>query len=322
MNVNVKREVIRIRSDTWYDYVGIVKSFVWDDPVEVDDCLYLGNVSHCFFLNTLQKKQIRAVVNVTSQIPNYYQEEHPIEYFTIPIDDLNDVNIDFFLEASYRFINRFVGNGENVLVHCIFGRSRSVAVCLYYLMKRYGHTLDRAYEIIRSKKPIVNVNQSFVDQIKTALQVSPSDNPPLQSGAGPDTLPGAGADTLPGARADTLPGAGTDTLPGAGPVAIASSHVNGEEHPGQEDQQTEFPYVVQRPDEGDRLDQHVVPNVPADHQEKEDDRKGEECGDQESQEHRSQGLVAQLLRLEPLVGSSAHAAIDQFVDAVERKHSI
>lgn len=159
-------EVMRLRNDNWFDYFGIVKSFCWDNPIEVDPNLYLGNLSHSFFFNTLNGCRIRGIVNVTNESPNYYLGQD-IDYFNIHIGDLNNADITEFLEQSYEFINRHISKGENVLVHCVFGRSRSVAICVYYLMKKYNLSFDEAYRKIECKKYFVNINRSFVDQINT-----------------------------------------------------------------------------------------------------------------------------------------------------------
>ena len=160
------KEVSRLRSVTWMDYFGILKSFCWDNPIEIDQNLYLGNLSHSFFRNSLTGCRIKGIVNVTNDSPNYYPE-HDIDYFNINIGDLNDSNISEFLEQSYEFILKHASKGENVLVHCVFGRSRSVAICVYYLMKKYNLSFEEAYKKIEKKKYFININQSFADQINT-----------------------------------------------------------------------------------------------------------------------------------------------------------
>ena len=158
-------EVIRIRTDTWYDYLGIVKSFIWDDPIEIDEHLFLGNLTHCASLNCLYRNNIRGVVNVTNT-SNFYPYLKDIEYFNIPINDLNGINISKYLEEAYTFIDSLISQHDNVLVHCLFGRSRSVAICVYYLMKKYSLSFEQAYQKIENKKPFININQSFVEQLK------------------------------------------------------------------------------------------------------------------------------------------------------------
>ena len=157
-----KSEVKRLRTDNFYDMCGIVKSLIWDNPVEIDNGIYLGNIGHGFFYSTLDNFNIKGVVNVTGDIPNYYND---IEYFNIRIPDLNSASIIGDLEGCYDFINRTLESG-NVLIHCVFGRSRSVAVCVFYLMKKYGLSFEEAYSKIESQKNIINLNVKFAEEIK------------------------------------------------------------------------------------------------------------------------------------------------------------
>lgn len=157
------RHVNRLRTDTFSDYLSIIKSFVWDDPVEIDQGVYLGNISHSFFRNTLDSFNINAIVNVTGEVPNYYELDK--KYFTIRIEDLHGATIHDQLEASYQFICQQLYYG-NVLIHCKFGRSRSVAVCVYYLIRKYNLSFEEAYQRIQNLKPSVNLNIKFANEIK------------------------------------------------------------------------------------------------------------------------------------------------------------
>lgn len=161
--MTMQQKIHRLRDDTWTDYLYILKSLVWDSPVEIDKRLYLGNVSHAAFYNVLSANNIKAIVNVTEQTPNYYSN---IDYLNIPIKDHNSVNIKLFFDGSFNFIDTNIAKNNNVLVHCMYGRSRSVAICINFLIKKYGYTFEQAYQLIEKKKPCININKSFVDQIK------------------------------------------------------------------------------------------------------------------------------------------------------------
>jgi len=158
-----KPRVKRLRTDTFYDMFGVAKSFLWDNPVEIDHGCFLGNICHSFFNSTLDNFNIKAIVNVTGDAPNYYDPE--ITYFNIRIPDLNEATIINKLEDCYQFISNNLENGS-VLIHCVFGRSRSVAVCVFYLMKKYGLSFEEAYAKIEGQKAIINLNTTFANEIK------------------------------------------------------------------------------------------------------------------------------------------------------------
>lgn len=67
--------------------------------------------------------------------------------------------IEFFEEAKRK-------NGR-VFVHCVQGISRSCTIIMAYLMKVQGVNWEKGFEFMRSKRPIVNPNMSFIAQLVT-----------------------------------------------------------------------------------------------------------------------------------------------------------
>lgn len=53
----------------------------------------------------------------------------------------------------------------NVLVHCHMGISRSAAIILGYLMKTKQWTLEKSLWVLKVKRPIVNPNPGFMDNL-------------------------------------------------------------------------------------------------------------------------------------------------------------
>lgn len=54
----------------------------------------------------------------------------------------------------------------NVLIHCMMGVSRSASLVIWYLMTRGNLTLTEAYNLVKQKRPIINPNRGFVEQLK------------------------------------------------------------------------------------------------------------------------------------------------------------
>ncbi|AVL95041.1 specificity S/Y phosphatase [Moumouvirus australiensis] len=70
------------------------------------------------------------------------------------------------IEIAYHFINKSISEGENILVHCMAGISRSVSMLTYYYMKKYNLTYDCVIQNIRINRSIANPNDSFKTQLK------------------------------------------------------------------------------------------------------------------------------------------------------------
>ena len=69
------------------------------------------------------------------------------------------------IEIGYHFIDLVVSDKQNILIHCMAGVSRSVSLVIYYLMKKYHMTFDKAFETVRNVRNISNPNESFKSQL-------------------------------------------------------------------------------------------------------------------------------------------------------------
>ena len=54
----------------------------------------------------------------------------------------------------------------SVLVHCFHGRSRSAAVVMAYLMQKHKYSVEKSFEILKSKRKCVNPNPGFMAQLR------------------------------------------------------------------------------------------------------------------------------------------------------------
>jgi protein-tyrosine phosphatase len=59
------------------------------------------------------------------------------------------------MEETAALIDAALGRGERVLVHCEEGCERAPLVVAWFLRERRGMTLDQAYALLKSCRPIV-----------------------------------------------------------------------------------------------------------------------------------------------------------------------
>ena len=88
-------------------------------------------------------------------------------YKKYDIKDDENARISLILIDSYNYITK--NNHKKIFVHCYAGASRSAAIILYYIMKRYNMSLDDANAFLLSKREIVNINMNFINDIKKMI---------------------------------------------------------------------------------------------------------------------------------------------------------
>lgn len=71
-----------------------------------------------------------------------------------------------YIEIAYNFIENAVSRNEKVLVHCYAGMSRSASILVYYFMKKNGIDYYSSKKYIKSKRPIIEPNDFFAQQLK------------------------------------------------------------------------------------------------------------------------------------------------------------
>nr|XP_018629364.1 dual specificity protein phosphatase 1-like isoform X3 [Nicotiana tomentosiformis] len=89
------------------------------------------------------------------------------------VHDRDDVNISNYFEECFDFIEKAKGKieeakgqGGGVLVHCFAGKSRSATIVIAYLMKKHGMSLSEAFQLVKSKRPVISPNAGFMIQLQ------------------------------------------------------------------------------------------------------------------------------------------------------------
>lgn len=143
--------------------------FFGNAPVRVHDRLWLGNAFNATDRHLLTSIPIVGIVNATMEVPNFYHHED-ILYHRIQIRDDQGCQMSLdLMEQAAEFIDHVLHAQPHghVLVHCFVGRSRSVAICCYYLMTRYRYSFDHSYQEITQLRPFARINNSFASTLRS-----------------------------------------------------------------------------------------------------------------------------------------------------------
>lgn len=90
---------------------------------------------------------------------------HDFKYLTYYLKDSKTENIECVFYEVISFIDEArKGNGK-VLIHCVQGVSRSVSLCIAYLIIRENLTYSAAFDIIKKNRGVASPNMGFTVQL-------------------------------------------------------------------------------------------------------------------------------------------------------------
>jgi hypothetical protein len=87
-------------------------------------------------------------------------------YKHVQADDVPSYNLLKHFDQAAEFIDAAISAGGTVLVHCAAGISRSVTLVLAYLIKFEDMRVGEAYNLVKSRRHIINPNPGFMKQLR------------------------------------------------------------------------------------------------------------------------------------------------------------
>jgi hypothetical protein len=120
--------------------------------------VYRNNISHVFSIGG----------HYLQDLPNF---SWPIRHLTYDALDSPTFPLDqhfksFYLALQHCEYQLQQGKPIKILVHCQAGISRSATMVIYWLMKRYGMSLQESLNYVQRRRPIVNPNIGFLDLLR------------------------------------------------------------------------------------------------------------------------------------------------------------
>ena len=149
--------------EKWHDF--------WSDsPTEIAENLYLGSAKNAADAGSLSRLRITYIVNCTEDLPQFHEDvSGGPEYNRVPLKDVPGASL-FAVRDSIEFVvSKIIDKlrrGERVLIHCLMGASRSVAVATLVLMKLQESTAMEAYARVSRARRAAKINRSFMDDLR------------------------------------------------------------------------------------------------------------------------------------------------------------
>lgn len=152
-----------------------------NDMTEIIPHLFVSNWFTSSESSILNKYKIKGIITVEMLEKPIdillYQKMNKIEHIHIRLQDYPSANIYQYFDMTYDFIRNKISKGENVLIHCYAGVSRSVTILLNYMIRTFyqngnndiknspREVFYKVLDFVKQKRPIVNPNQGFMNQL-------------------------------------------------------------------------------------------------------------------------------------------------------------
>ncbi len=108
----------------------------------------------------LNNNKINVIISLNNQTP-LNNLDYDVSYFKFGIEDNPNFDIITYCIQIYNIITENNKENQNILIHCDAGVSRTGAILVFYLMKKYNYGYDKSLEYIKTKRPCIELNQGF-----------------------------------------------------------------------------------------------------------------------------------------------------------------
>ena len=141
----------------------LLNYIITDDDIMdyIVDNIYLGDSTAASDEEYLKSYNIDTVVNCAEELESKYKD---LKFMELKLYDDYEQKLFPKLEVAYKYIKLHKRN--NILVHCAAGMSRSASLVIFYIMKENGWDFDVSYRYCKERRPIVEPNDSFQEQLR------------------------------------------------------------------------------------------------------------------------------------------------------------
>jgi predicted protein tyrosine phosphatase len=131
--------------------------------------LFLGSLDAANDERWLRENNISSIlgmIDIQTKFPG-------IEYLVFgDIEDTQSQNIVKYFGRCFKFIEKGISSGGNVLVHCYAGISRSTSVAVGFIMYKNGTSLESTLSNVKRARSIVSPNYGFLSQLEVFDRMS------------------------------------------------------------------------------------------------------------------------------------------------------
>lgn len=139
--------------------------------------LYISNWRNGTDIDVLKHHGIKCILSISEGVKSaetlQRYKDNGIEHKALIIEDNLREDLSKYFNDIWDYISLAHSLKKRVLVHCSYGKSRSPAAVLYYLVRRL-HTLgklsktqtDTTYKLLLTRRSCIEVNPDFLNQVR------------------------------------------------------------------------------------------------------------------------------------------------------------
>ncbi|ARF08391.1 dual specificity phosphatase [Catovirus CTV1] len=131
---------------------------------EIIKNLYLTDFERATNFQILTEHKVNLVINCTRECIHKKKCEN-VDYIKIDIDDDPSYDIFSHFDKITDTIHQYLNNNKVVLVHCKYGKSRSVSMIIAYLIKYKNMNFENSLDLVKQKRKSACPNSGFVQQL-------------------------------------------------------------------------------------------------------------------------------------------------------------
>lgn len=131
------------------------------------DNLWVGSLDDAFDPAIISN--VTHILNVATELELLPRINHKYMKIAVNDDDKNTDICSIFDECIAWITQAHNEDNGTVLVHCLEGKSRSVCVCLAYLCVIKGMLFQDALNLIKTKRPIIDIFPLYQAQLEAYL---------------------------------------------------------------------------------------------------------------------------------------------------------
>ncbi|KAH3745866.1 dual specificity protein phosphatase 15 [Pelomyxa schiedti] len=141
-----------------------------DRPDKILEGLYLGDQLNAYNREVLEEIGITHVLSVAeiANLDDHLSMFDPtVQVAAIQLPDEASADICVYFDQAIAFIHECIEQGGKVLVHCVWGMSRSATIVAAYVMQALAMEWLVALRCVQLERPVVFPNVGFAKQLAT-----------------------------------------------------------------------------------------------------------------------------------------------------------